>query len=70
MDGRNNASSVVLELEDDTPVQILELEGTVSIGSRPVIPGQKVQVQLSDFFAGSLKAVDIGGVPADFPPAP
>ena len=68
VDGRNNASSVVLELEDDTPVQILELEGTVSIGSRPVIPGQKVQVQLSDFFAGSLKAVDIGGVPADFPP--
>ena len=67
VDGRNNASSVVLELEDDTPVQILELEGTVSIGSRPVIPGQKVQVQLSDFFAGSLKAVDIGGVPADFP---
>ena len=68
VDGRNNASSVVLELEDDTPIQILELEGTVSIGSRPVIPGQKVQVQLSDFFAGSLKAVDIGGVPADFPP--
>ena len=67
VDGRNNASSVVLELEDDTPIQILELEGTVSIGSRPVIPGQKVQVQLSDFFAGSLKAVDIGGVPADFP---
>ena len=68
VDGRNNASSVVLELEDDTPVQILELEGTVSIGSRPVIPGQKVEVLLSDFFAGSLKAVDIGGVPADFPP--
>ena len=67
VDGRNNASSVVLELEDDTPVQILELEGTVSIGSRPVIPGRKIQVQLSDFFAGSLKAVDIGGVPADFP---
>ena len=67
VDGRNNASSVVLDLEDDTPIQILELEGTVSIGSRPVIPGQKVQVQLSDFFAGSLKAVDIGGVPADFP---
>ena len=67
VDGRNNASSVVLDLEDDTPVQILELEGTVSIGSRPVIPGQKVEVLLSDFFAGSLKAVDIGGVPADFP---
>ncbi len=67
VDGLNQTSTLV-QKEGAANVegadQTLELEGAALIG-HGAGPGRRIQVQLTDFPAGELKAVDIGGVPAD-----
>ena len=70
VDGLNQPSTLVrdAEIEEAKSVeeaaQVLELEGGVLVGPG-VSPGRTIQVQLTDFPAGELTAVDIGGVPAN-----
>ncbi len=70
VDGLNQPSTLVRDTEIEKAnsveeaAQVLELEGGVLVGPG-ISPGRTIQVQLTDFPAGELTTVDIGGVPAN-----
>ena len=70
VDGWNQASTLVRDAKIvkansiKEAAQVLKLEGGVLVGPG-ISPGRTILVQLTDFPAGELIAVDIGGVPVD-----
>ncbi len=73
VDGRNQSSTLVRE-EDAANVE--EADQTLELGAGVAAlfgaksgagPGQQFLVQLTDFPAGELTAVDVGGVPVELP---
>ena len=70
-DGRSQTTTLVrgeFATSVASAYQVLELDGGVLAGPEAT-PGQPLLVQLTDFPAGELKTVDLGGVAIDLPVA-